>query len=256
MLVAMVLFWGFGFSALLMSDDDASNEVLLDLFKAFLLGDGDAFNHLRSLRGADSRGIFPHMLVVMGSVVFTICVLNLFMAVYSNEYDKKSLLETNLFFRERANICFESLLQPGWPNQRERTLVKDMHERGINESRWLKQLLRTETIVVVFSVVLCMISHCSLFKSSWRQPYTAATAFALAELVLQSFTLRCDWLPPEHGKRFYLWICYSRAVFEDQKECSIEELRSEVTSLKQMVMALQRGEQPRIGRVRTSPVHC
>jgi len=227
MLVALVLFSGFGGALLLMNEEKSAGFVVLGLFKALFLGDGDSFNQLHELRGADVPGAFPAMLITVACMVFTICVLPLLIAIYSNEYNKKEELSSQLFVQERAAMCFECLLHPRWPGYFEKAL--DTIHRSVlrSDCMYLPQSLqqRQKLLKFIVAVVAILVGLTGLFSSA-SSPCCAAGVFASLQLLLQTFTLRSSWLTPgaykgeeakdkdDDARRFFLWICYSKQDVE------------------------------------------
>lgn len=231
MLVAFVLFGGFGIACLLLNDGDVENSnIIINLFKALLLGDGDAFNKVRDLKGGDEDGGFVSMLVVIASIAFAVCVLNLFTAIYSNEYNQKVEVSAELFFKERANMCFECLLLPPWPvffelSKKQSEKWAKMAEKRWPKTRMIKDLKVHRLLVdlelrlgaAVGAAVLLALAVFWTFLDDDPNPYLAATALAALELGMQALSLRCEWRRRDMLDRFYLWICCAKRAFGDKE---------------------------------------
>jgi len=250
MLVALVLFSGFGGSALLMNEEKSAGFVVLGLFKALFLGDGDSFNQLHELRGADVPGAFPAMLITVACMVFTICVLPLLIAIYSNEYNKKEELSSQLFVQERAAMCFECLLHPRWPGHFEKALDTIHGSVLRSDCMYLPQSLQQREKLLKFivaAVVATLAGFTGLFSAA-SSPCAAAVVFASLQLFLQAFTLRSSWLTPgaykgeeakdkdDDARRFFLWICYSKQDVEvEAGGLRDRDLNAQIVQLRQTI---------------------
>jgi hypothetical protein len=264
-IVAVLLFVGFMSFTLLIADapsgtiaaEDALGKhywtVVGHLFKALLLGDGDAFNTLNSLGGADSYGIFAAGFSHSATLIFTVIVLNLFMAVYSNEYANNELFKTELFYAERAQVCFESMLQCPWPSQFE---LSGENREGFldwfgplapylkSTTLWGCSDSRQQEVHLVFALVLALLFFASNFLAVWLAlPYLAAMCLGMAGILVQMYSLRAVWNHPDTGDRLYLWLCFSRGAYLNDDEMTpvqeeVSSLRDEVHELKNLVQSL------------------
>jgi len=186
-------------------------------------------------------------------MVFTICVLNLFMAVYSNEYDQKQEQSSQLFYQERAKIGFECLLQPHWPPAADNWPHCHRILEQIQTSEWmlsLPQPLRERDSLMKLMVagVAVILAALTCIFSATACPCCAAVALVCLKVFLQTFTLRNSCLSPAQGERFFLWICYSQQAYNvpDTACHTYEDLQAEVERLRKIMEDSQ--VQPGISR--------
>ena len=84
---------------------EALGASLLELFKGLILADGD---------GLAQMGKSSKMMLIGSSIVFTLLIMNLIVAVFSNEYDKEVKNVHLNFWRGRASRCDVALMRPAW----------------------------------------------------------------------------------------------------------------------------------------------
>jgi len=262
MIITVVVFFGFVSAAVLIKNngygecgDHCTPTVLTNVFKALLLGDGDAFDGLTELPGGDPNGIFASAIVVVATVVFTVCVLNLLIAVYSNEYDRKEKQSELLFFKERAGICFRHLMEPMWPNWRrqpawfwerwEKRCGKPSGTAGDSEEAFVRQEAFVRRLVRAGVMALTV---AALLASAWGWLLLPVLLLVTAMLALQVASKRCDWDHPGHGTeglRFYLWICsranFSKSDFQERKlEDAYRSIEDVHSSLRRFTRSMEK----------------
>jgi len=81
---------------------EALGASLLELFKGLILADGD---------GLAQMGKSSKMMLIGSSIVFTLLIMNLIVAVFSNEYDKEVKNVHLNFWRGRASRCDVALMR-------------------------------------------------------------------------------------------------------------------------------------------------
>jgi len=96
-IVAMLFFLALLSSFATFRGTATMGQLFQDLFFALLIGDSDGFNHLRKL---DNFGYRSTLLLQFGIIGFTICVLNLIIAVYGASYQQQQAKATLLFLQE------------------------------------------------------------------------------------------------------------------------------------------------------------
>lgn len=90
--------------------------TVLGGLKLLLLGDGDGIDATLALGGRPEAGTtVTFAFLIVATVIFCVCVLNLFIAVHGEAYDQAQEKARTSFLQERAAICLQCLLRPSWP---------------------------------------------------------------------------------------------------------------------------------------------
>jgi len=87
--------------------------LILKLYRGLILEDGDGIDAMEKV-AADKDGFGKEIPYLLATVFFTIYLLNLIIAVFSNEYDKAERKSPLAFWRMRARVCCNYLLRPIW----------------------------------------------------------------------------------------------------------------------------------------------
>jgi len=168
---------------------------------------------------------------VVATVIFSLSVLNLFIAIYSNEYDRKEKQSDLLFFQERAGICLRHLMEPMWPSWQQ--------QPAWFWSCWTRSGRRcsAETFVrwMVAACSLCLALLATLSAEVLSGQFLPVLLLAAVMMLLQVASKRCNWENSPDGERsnhFYLWIC-SRASFSrhDFQELKLEDSNRRVEEM-------------------------
>jgi len=115
--ITMFLFMAFAhaFAALDTPGANNSNTVIINAIRLLFLGDGDGIDFVLAF-GSDEHAEWETWVssaILFGStVVFCICVLNLFIAVHSESYNKVVEQAEEHFYKRRVSICLERIVQP------------------------------------------------------------------------------------------------------------------------------------------------
>lgn len=107
--------------AFIILDADPLNmgNVLVQTFRVLMLGDGDGVDFVLNLGSSDNNDLFDQqyfmaLMLVLGVVVFCVCVLNMFIAVHSAVYEGAQGNAREIFYLSRADICLTSMMMPTW----------------------------------------------------------------------------------------------------------------------------------------------
>jgi len=121
-LVTFFVFFGFwhSFAALTLGPAehgaDIQYQVVVSSLRMLVLGDGDGLNFILALYDGEEDGHWiTFMFFCVAVFFFCICLLNLFIAVHGEAYDKAQETAAVSFQQERAAICLHCLLMPTWP---------------------------------------------------------------------------------------------------------------------------------------------
>jgi len=114
-LITLFTFLAFlhAFAALDDPEELSVSDLLLNVFKLLLVGDGDGINYVLSLGGRPDNGaLATRALLYFGVIIFCVCILNLFIAVHGNAYDVEKSRVVESFYCNRAWVCLVGMLQP------------------------------------------------------------------------------------------------------------------------------------------------
>lgn len=118
--MTMITFVAFTHSFLALSRDaeeDLSLRLVTDVtrgaWRLLMLGDGDGIDFVLSLDPHGESSFFSHCILFVSSLIFCICILNLFIAVHGTEQDRSTSMAEALFYSHRARICSERMMLAG-----------------------------------------------------------------------------------------------------------------------------------------------
>lgn len=113
-LFAFLIYFTFVIAFASLRGDVSIHEVMADLFFAMWVGDGDSFVGLRNL---DHRNDLSLLLLLAAVILFTVCTLNLMIAIFSRVYKDNAALGPLLFMSHQCSACEALLLQPRWAEE-------------------------------------------------------------------------------------------------------------------------------------------
>lgn len=207
--------------------------ITLYLYKGLLFGDGDALNYMGLNPEGQVVGIRTFLMVVT-TVIFNVCMLNLTIAIYSSEYDRLEKESELHFLRERAKYCCEFLLSL----QKHRFQGTSNAPGGDPYMRPLKAL----ACLAVAAGGLFLMLGAGGAPSLTRQA-AAAVCFAAAQIAVQTVWMASDWFPYREGGRegpeeeHFLWISY-RANLDAPPQA--EELHESARGLGRLELKMQK----------------
>jgi len=148
--------------------------VMLGTFQLLLLGEGDGAEFVLALGGKDKDGdLFTQWMMYFATVVFCICVLNLFIAVHGSSYQAAHAMVKQSFYKSRARICVDALIHPQWTHTvPENPMLAYVLLIIFTVSAWLCIIFfLTEVHPVVASLLLVASLHFGdrlLLRRPWR----------------------------------------------------------------------------------------
>jgi len=190
--ITLVIFASFSMVFVTLSRGQLSGWVAMSAYRGLMFGDGDGLNNL----GMDldpseyrnNRGIITFVAII-GSAFFNIVILNLIVAVYSNEYGKLEEKTDLLFLHGRVRNCVWYLL-------------------ACDILPWQGHKFNFAVQITAMTVaVLALLSHANGYGS----PFLVASLVASSQVLLQATFIQCDWFSTEgvaaSEEPHYLWIC-------------------------------------------------
>lgn len=219
LLVTGLIFAGFwhAFAALTLAEKSQDQfNVLLATLRFLVLGDGDGAGVIIGLYNNDEELGSPITFVLfsLAVIAFCICLLNLFIAVHSEAYDKAQETAHISFLQERAAICLNCLLMPSWPPA---GCCKVQHPRR----------------VCCCIYVLSLIAWAVLISYRQLHPWVASFTLLGGSLLADSVLLQLPW-SKEDSQKYYFWICHRDDFDEKFSACPEDsDLPGRLSSVRQ-----------------------
>jgi len=238
-IVTALSFMGFlhAFLALeLQAETPARTAILVGTFRLLLLGDGDGFNAVLGLGGADSGTgtIVTRLFCATATFVFCICILNIFIAVHGEAYEIAQEKAFTSIRQEKAAIALQCYLRPHWPpplcRRRRRSadalerdqVVEPMDSQGselaggpASRPRREEELLTRDpwkfsqpVLVVVASSILSVPAWLYFILLHQWHPVWESFGLLIVALFNDMLLLQRTWELNDNGEDVnYLWIC-------------------------------------------------
>ncbi|CAJ1371355.1 unnamed protein product [Effrenium voratum] len=223
MLVTLFIFAGFWhcFAALTLAQGALNQyKVLLGTLRLLVLGDGDGAGIILGLYDGDEELGSPITFALFSVAVigFCIVILNLFIAVHGEAYDKAQETANISFLQEKAAICLHCLLMPKWPPP------------GWCKIPWPRCVCMA---IYVFSFVAWLV----LISFRELHPWLASFVLLAGSLLGDAVLLQLPW-SKQDSQNYYFWICY-RDDYEEADSCPVAEsdLPGRLSSVKQNNLA-------------------
>jgi len=245
--------------------EDRGGTLLVTMYRALLFGDDGSMDHMQEIWGGDiGKG-----LMVAGTGVFSIYLLNIMIAVLTAEYDKADRQAPLILWRERAAKSAQAFLGPIFPWCRDDVFglaapASALGTGGLTPSGAAARALcgapsvpsaaeaeancvlmtrRLGDLLVVSLIGLAVV----LFLPLWLHPLYCAVALGFALVTVRARLMReQSWEATRRGKRFYLWVChradYSALNFvtEEVEKEHIDELKEKVDRMEDLLRDMHR----------------
>jgi len=226
------------------------SELIVKVYRGLMLSDDDSLDAMEDVWG----GNMGSGLMVMGTAIFTVYLLNILIAVLTAEYHKADAKANLLLWRERAHESAQVMLGPVWPwcsaerfshpaaGQAKNSLwccLGGCKGGAADDSECWRRLADLLMFVTVTATILLVVMPVhALFP---------AVSCSLALVLVRARLLRCEaWGAQKRGKRYYLWVChradYSRLKFiqEDVQKEHVDELREKIAGLESTLTDVHR----------------
>lgn len=226
-LVAFLFFLAFVVTAVMLDRKGAISVVSWSLYRGLIFGDGAGLDNMGFAIEGSWRGesgfiedidVLQWLLTIMailGTVTF-IVILNMIIAIYSNEYGRLETESDLLFQRERAKYCCNCLL--GMQKLRSRSCC-------------FRYLVAAAVIFCTVGSILLFILFPSNDPNVAPPPPLAAFLLAVSQVGMQALMMHSDWFAVgrsgEEGPRqeHFLWTvrrCEQRDLQAEQKQRRME----------------------------------
>jgi len=239
LVVAFLFFTGSLLTFLTVRGTERLSQVVLAVFRVLILTDQEGLSTLTSLMGGDAHGVYTGVLSYVITPVYTICLLTLVTAVYSNEYEKIDPRSSLLFEKSRARICTQFMLTIHGLNSilpRKPPLPIKGVGAVLALSCGLLLLKKDENLVTLVAGMIT--ASCLLYMNLYWYFHLMKTQWDLAG-VTSNGICEAEGASAQTNRRF-LWICH-REDFdptnwrdnESAKEKQIEEIQERLDELSQ-----------------------
>jgi len=183
----------------LRSDEPNYWTVILGGVRLLMLGDGDGIDVVLAVGDREETGDYITVgFLTLATVTFCICILNLFIAVHGEAYEKAQDEGYKSFMQERASICLQCILKPSWPPR-------------CFESHRVHHRIRIYCCIVLVAIAAWL----ALLHVPEINPVYPTMLLFFAMMVGDSILVQRPW---DKGKaeEYYLWMCY-RENHDEQK---------------------------------------
>eukprot|EP00929_Paragymnodinium_shiwhaense_P016752 TRINITY_DN12538_c0_g1_i2.p1 TRINITY_DN12538_c0_g1~~TRINITY_DN12538_c0_g1_i2.p1 ORF type:complete len:1290 (-),score=285.14 TRINITY_DN12538_c0_g1_i2:306-4175(-) len=182
--------------------------ILLDLYRGLTFGDGNGLDEMGLMHDRwDSAGGFLSTLGFFSTIMFNILLLNLIIAIYSNEYNRVETEADLLFQQARASLSFKYIMQGA--------------SGSMFSSSFSRALSQRQSEVMLLLVLALAVALPNILTGIWKEVNTfnaaAVCSFpsAIAQVCMVNVLMvqRGEWFGRHEDGRegplenHYLWIC-------------------------------------------------
>lgn len=242
-------------------------ELLVNVYRGLMLGDEDSLQEMSQIWG----GGLGNTLMIFGTCVFTVYLLNIMIAVLTAEYYKADRQAPLILWKERAFKCSQTLLGPVLPWSFAGICPRPLHGRASSWScccrrapaasplasprsgQEVSEIVDQEAYGALVMVRLADVLGLGLLAAavySFLMPVHAvwsAVLLALALVIFRARLLRGRFVgAKQKNKKFYLWVChrsdYSHLRFksEEVEKEHIDELKDKVDRMEDLLHDIHR----------------
>jgi len=235
------------------SSSSGGGALLVTMYRGLMLGDDESVDIMSNVWG----GEIGNGLMVAGTGVFSVYLLNIMIAVLTAEYDKADRNAPLILWRERASKAAQAFLGPVFPWCKNDVFSLPSSIAGLTPSNAAARSLcttpdveascvlktrRLGDLLVSSLVGLAMVLFLTPLHSSF-----CAVALGMALVTVRARLMRAQsWGAQRRGKRFYLWVChradYSALNFvtEEVEKEHIDQLKEKVDRMEDLLRDVHR----------------
>lgn len=166
------------------------------LFFATWAGDGDSFVGLREL---DHNGNLSLLLLALAVVAFTVCTLNLMIAIFSKVYKDNTSEATLLFLQHRCQACEQALLQLTWKSECRRLAEEDTARE--DDEHDLGRIRRDRLPFMLSLGLFCSWLGLGFFMSPGAFAFWLAAILAASMVLLQAGMMQNTWFNRDYHRQ-------------------------------------------------------
>lgn len=217
--ILMVGFFGFFHAWILLELSDHQSvfwKTLIGTFRLLAIGDGDGVDMVLQLPvdgGKEGHGL-TRFYLILSVILFVVCMLNLFIAVNGEAYDKAQEEVHVTFLQDRAAICLEAMFRPRF------------------SGKW--RLPGNPVLLWGISRIIALGFFFGLLFVEELKPVVPAAICLLFVLLGDAILMQLPWEQPRPGRPLFLWICVRQDFREADyyKEDPIRKSEEERTEAK------------------------
>jgi len=202
------------------------HHVVTLLFFATWAGDGDSFVGLRQL---DRGGNLSLVLLGLAVIAFTVCTLNLMIAIFSKVYKDNISEGTLLFLQHRCSACERVLLELTWKSECRRLREDRDEEDGEEEEDESQSIERRDWLPYIISLVLFAVWLISIAVGS-PGPFAIwlAALLAASMVLLQAANMQNTWFNRDyHRQRLADGLANSSRMANGMQQPIVSWMRSD-----------------------------
>jgi len=234
------------------------SDLLVSVYRGLMLGDEDSLERIGGVWG----GEIGNTLMVFGTGVFTVYLLNIMIAVLTAEYYKADRRAPLLLWRERAFKSAQALLGPVCPwsidavfdsvcsvptaslTSPSRRTARNLSGNGTSTDSKETLEARSAASMKRFADVLVVSLLAGAVAGFWLPVHAVWSAVSLgfALVVIHSRLMRGRFVGTKRkGKKFNLWVChrsdYSHLNFvsEEVEKEHIDQLKAKVDRMEDLL---------------------
>jgi len=216
-LMLTVFFGAFLVPLLIVKDQGTLGYNSIFAYRGLMFGDGDGLDNALGLQpDSDEQGHnFKTALGLVGTYSVTVILLNLIIAIFSNEYDKNMELAHLHFQRVRARFCCHALL----------SLQKMKFPKDVDPEATLSRKRAYQVLVVVStacSLALMIWMYLSPMYTGFPRNTALTLLLACTRILTPCLHMESPWFPQAEdvskegpGCPHYLWILH-KADFQEE----------------------------------------
>jgi len=196
----------------LSADGTSYRPVFIGGVRMLFVGDGAGIDMMLSLgRDTDESesgpSISAFILFFVATLIFCICILNLFIAVLGEAYDIAQEQAFSNFSRERAAICLQCFLRPAWPPPSDWAKARGLSLRVSHPV--------CSCIAILAFAFLMWVGFLRWYAP--ERPLAASILLVVTMLVSDAVLMQRPW-QDDSEEQHYLWICSKAADFDERRK--------------------------------------
>eukprot|EP00929_Paragymnodinium_shiwhaense_P015581 TRINITY_DN123697_c0_g1_i1.p1 TRINITY_DN123697_c0_g1~~TRINITY_DN123697_c0_g1_i1.p1 ORF type:complete len:1202 (+),score=244.69 TRINITY_DN123697_c0_g1_i1:42-3647(+) len=246
--VSSLVFASLVFAFVILQRADDLPFALVHLYRGLIFGDGDSFSNTGLEPEEDNRLIT--LLMTVGTLIFNVVILNLVIAIYTNEYQQLDREAELLFQQERVRFSCKLLLS----GQKLRVFG-----RLANSPRFVAVLRG----FVAISVPIISAIWWHLQTNTHRRDIIIVVAVltALVQLILEATMIQSTWFHDtecEHKEDYFLWLCHQASLNRESSQVSAvlpwrqnQDVEERLVRLDDKMRSLEEGMETVISELRS-----
>jgi len=240
MAITLMIFASFCLAFLILARSKDHGWVLASAYRGLLFGDGSGLDNLGLNVDEEEYARNDVMLCgvnLIGSTFFNIIILNLIIAVYSNEYDKVQHEVPLYFLHARAKYCV-------------------MYYLSCNLLQWRSEQFKLFVMLAAVAAAAAAMVACALwpFWSFW----SLALLLSVAQSLIAAAMVQCEWFSMEgvafSNQEHFIWICHKsdlvdHSLLDSSSSHQEDEFQDRLAEVRALMESRCRGIESQVAQV-------